>query len=890
MNDRTVAAIRADLTRARASARTIREAARARLAAVQERREAVRRSAAGVPERAEQTRQARVREIQRRHRLAVAGLARKAAEAAAREAPGAAGAPWAQWKPTQLGRGEVPGPLRIGRLVLPATLALTAGPADRAESAEPVEGPEVPVLVPLLDRAHVRVTGAGSADVISALVLRALGGTAPGLVRLAGYDPEQLGGALAGFAPLSGAGLLTFVGPGGLGRLLDELVDHVRRINEAVLAGEYPSLRALAEATGRRPEPWRVAVLLGSGRPDELSRHEQAQLERLARTGVACGVHLVVHGLPVPLLSTVEEVSADRYHQLPIVVEPPPAELVTTTCRELADLVAAGPEPAVFTDLLPAEPWTQSSAAGVTAPIGEGTDGRLVEVTLADYPPHALIGGPSGTGKTNLVYAWLGALATRYSPTELEFYLLDFKEGVSFARFAPGKRDPSWLPHVRLVGVNVNTDREFGLALLRFLGTELRARAEAAKRHEVTTLAELRAEEPAGHWPRIVAVVDEFQVLLAGRDAVATEAAALLEDLARRGRSQGIHLVLASQDVSGIEALWGRSGLVGQFTLRIALPKARRILVETNLAAESIPRHHAVVNADSGSVAANRIVRIPAASDRDTWTALQHQLWRHRPPGLTPPRLFDGDAVPALHDAPDYAALGGSSGAPPAEPVALLGEAIDVHARSARLRLGRAPGRNLAVLGTRVDEAGAVLGAAGRSLARQYPAGTARFSVACLDPDSLGAARELHAALPGDTPWSPAGWAELDGFADLLAAAEKPEPRPHFLILYAVDAATARHGGRPDVLRRILHSGPERHLHVLGWWRGVARLRDDLGGVGARLDAVGAWVALDVHGSELAPLYPHPGGPTWYPRPWRGLYFDRAVHRTAETIIPYGLT
>jgi hypothetical protein len=69
----------------------------------------------------------------------------------------------------------------------------------------------------------------------------------------------------------------------------------------------------------------------------------------------------------------------------------------------------------------------------------------------------------------------------------------------------------------------------------------------------------------------------------------------------------------------------------------------------------------------------------------------------------------------------------------------------------------------------------------------------------------------------------------------------------------------------------------------------VARLRDDLGGVGARLDAIGAWVALDVHGPELVPLSPQPGGPLWYPRPWRGLFFDRAVHRTAEVIIPYGL-
>jgi hypothetical protein len=76
---------------------------------------------------------------------------------------------------------------------------------------------------------------------------------------------------------------------------------------------------------------------------------------------------------------------------------------------------------------------------------------------------------------------------------------------------------------------------------------------------------------------------------------------------------------------------------------------------------------------------------------------------------------------------------------------------------------------------------------------------------------------------------------------------------------------------------------------VLGWWRGVARLRDDLGGIGARFDAIGAWVALDLHGTELAPLSPQPGGPTWYPRHWRGLFFDRAVHRTADVIIPYGL-
>jgi hypothetical protein len=866
MKDPLVAAIRADLSRARAGARDLLFQAEQRLAAAQARQEAIARSAAAVPGRAGTVRDERLRRLDERHRAELVEFATRAAEAARREAPGAAGDDWPGWQPTPLRRGDRPGPLRVGRLALPG-------------------GPPVPALVPLLDAAHVTVTGDRPDAVISALLLRALGVAPAGMVQLTGYDPEQLGGALAGFAPLSGAGLLTFVGPGGLSGLLDELVDHVRRINESVLAGEHPSLAALAEATGRRPEPWRIAVLLGAGRPDELSRHEQAQLERLLRTGVACGVHLVVSGLPIPALSTVESVDTERYRGMELHPEPPNADLVTSTCRALAEQVAAGPEPAAFADLLPSDYWTASSATGLTAPIGEGPDGRLVEVTLADYPPHALLAGPSGTGKTNLIYAWLGALATRYAPDELELYLLDFKEGVSFARFAPGRRDPSWLPHVRLVGVNVNTDREFGLALLRFLGTVLKQRAEAAKRYEVTTLAELRAEDPDGRWPRIVAVIDEFQVLLAGRGAASAEAAALLEDLARRGRSQGIHLVLASQDLSGIEALWGRSGLVGQFTLRIALPKARRILAENNLAAESIPRHHAVVNADSGAQPANRVVRVPAAGDRDTWNELQRRLWHRRPDGQAPPRLFDGDAVPSLEHAPDFVGLrrGGV-------PVALLGETIDVHGRSAALRLPRAPGRNLAVLGTRLDEACAVLSAAGRSLARQYQPDAARFSVACLDQDALHAAADLYRALP---PGS--GWAELADFAELLAEAERlaqaeqPETRPHFLFLYAVDAATSRPEVNAEPLRRILHSGPERHTHVLGWWRSVARLRDDLGGMTARLDPIGAWVALDVHGAELTALSPQPGGPVWYPRPWRGLYFDRSVHRTPETLIPYGL-
>jgi len=777
----------------------------------------------------------------------------------------AGGSSWPRWQRISSPRRDPMWLLRVGEL--------------NVGSGDPTSRP--PALVGLGDHSHLRLsTDAESA--LPGILLRSLGSAPPGAVRLTVYDPERLGGSLAGFAPLAPCGLLGFVGPHGLSAMLDEHVEHIRRINATVLAGDHASLLDLASATGRRPEPWRILVLL-SADMTEWTKEQRAQLARIRRTGVACAVHLLVVGEDLPDDTDTITVTATRTSLTAAarirLDSPPPKELITGTCRDIAREFSAGPQPTQLTDLIPETLWTGDSSDGLTVPVGEGVNGRLAELTLGDSPPHALVGGPSGSGKTNLLYAWLGALTARYHPDELELYLLDFKEGVSFARFASGKRDPSWLPHVKLVGVNINDDREFGLALLRHLRSELRRRAEAAKRHEATKLAELRQVDEAGRWPRIIAVIDEFQVLVDGRDEVSAEAVTLLEDLARRGRSQGIHLVLASQDVAGIEALWGRPSLIAQFTLRIALPKARRLLAETNTAAEEIPRFHAVVNADSGVAEANQVVRLPDASARDVWEPLQSRMWRERPRDNDPPRLFDGDHIPLLPDNPIAsvpAARGGDA------LVAVVGQAIDVSSHAASLRLTRTPGRNLAVLGTRAIEACDILAGAALSVARRH---RVRVTLCCLDADSASDAYRLVAAL--EATGAVVDW--QTSLSDVVAEwNQNLGELPHLVLLYAVDAAGSSLDsvGRQR-LREMLLTGPENRVHTLGWWRSVPRLREDLGGFAARFDSIDAWVALDVQGPELAPLSPQPGGPAWYPRQRRGLFFDRAVHRTAEVIIPY---
>lgn len=796
-------------------------------------------------------------------------------------APGAAGAAAEEWLGgvgAVDGSGPVPGLWRIGTGRIGAS-------ADH----------EFGVAVPLLDESHLQITSTpetrGRAEALAeTLLLRVVSYFRPGMVQLHVWDVGRFTGALPGLYPLTRTGLLTVHDPARLPQLLAELSDRIRRVHTRVLVDGHPSLRALAETTGGRGEPWIVAVLMGNRSP--LSEDDHGQLQRVARGGLACGVQLVMVDVPMTVGAPVETVqlrddgvvsSMTGPHATVRLDPSPPREAVTAACHAVADEHTRWrSRVATFPDLLPpAGQWGRArSVSGLHAPVGFA-EGLPVEIALADASPHALIGGPSGSGKTNLLLGMIGSLAARYDPDELEFYLLDFKEGVSFAQFAPGRRDETWLPHARLVGVNVNTDREFGLALLQFLADEMRRRAEAAKACEVTKLEELRAADPGGRWPRIVAVIDEFQYLFAERDAVTRAAIALLEDVARRGRSQGIHLVLASQDVSGIEAFWGRQAIFEQFVLRIALPRARAVLDKLNDASLDLPRWHAVINHESGIRHGNEIVRLPDVTGPAGVVAVQAEVHDPRRPR---PRLFDGARAPR---AGDLAAGLRSVGGPPR---ALVGQCIDVAGSAAAVELPAAPGRNLGVVASGAAEAVRVLGAAAGSLAGQLAPGEADMLVCPLVPESAAPAADLcaHLAAAGHAPAS----VPLAGIRERVAALAAEvtarlaggSRRPVFLVLYGADAAdpVLDHPGT-EALRRVLRFGPEAGVHVLGWWRSAQRLKTLLS-VGASADDLGAFVGLDVQGSELQVLAPGLML-SWSPRPGRALFFDRGQHARPEVVI-----
>jgi hypothetical protein len=792
----------------------------------------------------------------------------------AEAAPGAAGRPWPDW----LGKvghdkgGTAPVMWRVGSAVV-----------EQAPHEE-----DFPVAVPLLDRAHLKVNSTqGDRSVVDSLVetllLRMLSMFTPGLVRVHLWDIGHLTGSLPNLQPLTAAGLLTVHDPTRLDDLLADLAGHIRRVHaQAMRAGET-SLRSVCVARGERVEPWRVVVLFGNGErlPDEQHR----ELQRVARTGLDAGVNLIAVDVPLSANSPLETIAFTGGQRASTSMTGPGVTFRTDPAPEgglasraataiAADLVARRGRPRTFADLLPVQLEQLTSHEELRAPVGFA-DGVPVEVVLGDATPHALIAGPSGSGKTNFLYAMLGGLAARYSPAELELYLLDFKEGVSFAGLAPGRKDPSWLPQARLVGVNVNTDREFGLALLRFLTQELARRPEAAKQQEVTKLAELREADPAGHWPRIVAVIDEFQALFGGRDRITQQATALLEDVARRGRSQGIHLVLASQDIAGIEAFWGKPAVFEQCTLRIAMPKAKRVLAETNNAAFSLPRWHAVINHDSGVSHGNQVAHIPDASAKGTFDALQARLWATG--NSLAPKLFDGAHQPLLSDAADFASPRGP----------LLGQIIDVSCRAATISLDAVPGRNLAVIGTATADAMSIMESAALSLARAHSPGSCDFSVWCAVPTLVPRVTKLADVLTA------AGHSvDLRTSDSIASLVPSSGARPRFILFFAVDAAhqwlevkePPLMRAKLEDLRALLKNGPANHVHTIGWWRGTGRLKDTLGFTGG--DDIGAWVALDVQGAELNTLA---AGQVidWSPRPRRAIFFDKSTHSSPDVIIPF---
>jgi len=217
-------------------------------------------------------------------------------------------------------------------------------------------------------------------------------------------------------------------------------------------------------------------------------------------------------------------------------------------------------------------------------PLGPTSGGELLWLDLKEqsqggHGPHGLIAGTTGAGKSELLLTMIAGLALRHPPDVLNFALVDYKGGDAFQSVAD-------LPHT--VAVITDLDRHLAARALLTLRSEIKRREHRLlelRAAGISSVAEfqLRHSSAAGAepMPYLVIFVDEFARL---KDDLPEFISGLI-DVARVGRSLGVHLILATQTPSGtVDDQIQRNSNFG-ISLRVRDPSdSKEVIGETDAA------------------------------------------------------------------------------------------------------------------------------------------------------------------------------------------------------------------------------------------------------------------------------------------------------------------
>ena len=727
---------------------------------------------------------------------------------------------------------------------------------------------------------------------VRSMLVRTLAAHAPGGVRMTVFDPVGLGQSVA---PLLRLGEFDPALIGGkvwssssdLRTKLAELTSHIELVVQTYLRADHATLADYNAAAGDMATAHRLLVVFDF--PAQFDSDAFGDLRRIIETGPRCGVGtILVRSAETPFPPGVD-VSSLSASLTQVTLAAPFASPLTNgyelQCNFEADSDQEIPElqldrivhavgsgarsstgrsvsfakvfglfcdeglRGVRTDRprldAPVDPtdsatwWSLSSLTGISAPIGQrgARDAAALSFDSANQSGALLVGRP-GSGKSTLLHTYLAGLTALYSPEELELHLIDFKEGVEFKVYAADA-----LPHARSVAIE--SDREFGVSVLQTLQAEIARRASllrgTVEAHSSLETLRRATGEPL---PRILLVFDEFQVLFARVDRLGTTAAELLESVIRQGRGFGVHVLLASQSLAGMDALG--SHVPQLLPVRVLLPAAEtdayQVLGEMNTEAATLTAAgEGILNTAGGAVEANERFQGGLLDEADRRDHVRAARVKADAEGFTrKPIVFEGSAPICAEDTPPPRFFDELRGAAPrrlrfrfAFPMAMSG--------SADIELRRESGANVLLVArdTSTDAAGATF-----SLPRALTANVVLSAI------SSGAVAEIVDFLPVEDG--------LQSFADHrdrtlvrthrrrdvaqligdLASevqrrvdADETGDRPLLLVLYGMhrardfDQESVDYDPESDLgetLRTIMRDGPEVGIHVFAWFDTVA--------------------------------------------------------------------
>ena len=612
----------------------------------------------------------------------------------------------------------------------------------------------LPVLLPL--PAHslllLKAGEAGrpkSVESLQASMLRLLTSMPAGKIRFTIFDPVGLGENFSAFMHLADfdeqlVSSRIWTDSDHIEQRLSDLTQHMENVIQVYLRNEFESILEYNAFAGEMAEPYRVLVIANF--PANFSETAVQRLKSIVASGARCGVFVMMcvdSTLTAPHNVKVSDLDVGalilrwekgqfvwkhpEYGAAPVMLDaPPPPERFTEIVRAVGHEVRdAGRVEVPFSCVIPTEDawWTGDSRSGIEVPLGRAGAMKLQTLDLGrGTSQHVLISGKTGSGKSTLLHVLITNVALRYSPDEVELYLVDFKKGVEFKAYSR-----HLLPHARVIAIE--SEREFGLSVLQRLDAELRARGDQFRRLGVQDLKGFRNGQPDEKLARILLMIDEFQELFVEDDRIALEGA-LFPGSPRAARPRLRHpRAVGLADDRRAYSL-ARS-TIGQMAVRIALQcsesDAHLILSEENTAARLLTRPgEAIYNDANGLVEGNHPFQIVWLSDdeRDDYLHRLSDFACRQHLRRPPPIVFEGNVPadpaenPALRD--DLAAVNWPESC--TEPHFWLGSAVAIKGPTSAA-FARQAGSNLLLAGHREESSLGVMSTGLIGLALQHSPG-----------------------------------------------------------------------------------------------------------------------------------------------------------------------
>ena len=225
----------------------------------------------------------------------------------------------------------------------------------------------------------------------------------------------------------------------------------------------------------------------------------------------------------------------------------------------------------------------------VSIPIGKsGSDIVSIPFSCADTDNSdeaknigLMVLGQSGSGKSSLYHSIVINGGLKYSPSDLQFWLLDFKENASVGLYSSTNND---IPHIKIVAPNSKKNDAYNI--LRMLVGELEYRLQLfndiGKEYgkapsnvlEYNRMVEGLNIGKYKKMPRIILMIDEAQELFrsdtdGANDDLSKDIGVYINKLVSLGRSSGIHMAIFAQNLDGGKTYILKENFINQLRCKV---------------------------------------------------------------------------------------------------------------------------------------------------------------------------------------------------------------------------------------------------------------------------------------------------------------------------------